>query len=87
MNIFLHEITKEYLSSVKMNLQGRNNLSTSEEHFRGSYPLGIRDCLFRKNSNDNKNAFYSNKEDFFTPKGIISQMNNFYSAGVIPRFC
>ena len=38
------------------------------------YPLGIRDCLFRKNSNDNENAFYSNKEDFFTPRGIISMM-------------
>ena len=83
-------ITKEYLSSVKMNLQNRNNLSTSE-HFQGSilvnfYPLGIRDCLFRNNSNDNKNATYSNKEDFFTPEGIISLMNNFYSAGVIQRY-
>ena len=84
-------ITKEYLSSVKMNLQGRNNLSTSE-HFQGSYPcefypLGISDCLFRNNSNDNKNAYYANKEDFFPPKGIISLMNDFYSAGVIQRFC
>ena len=84
-------ITKEYLSSVKMNLQGRNNLSTSE-HFQGSYhrefyPFGICDCLFRNNCNDNKNAFYSNKEDFFTPKGIISLINNFYSAGVVQRFC
>ena len=50
------------------------------------YPLGIRDCLFRNNSNDNKKAVYSNKEDFFTPKGIISLVNNFYSAGVIQRF-
>ena len=51
------------------------------------YPLGIRDCLFRKNSNDNRSAFYSNKEDFFTPKGTILLMNNFYSAGVIQTFC
>ena len=51
------------------------------------YPLGIRDCLFRDNSNDNKNAVYSKKGDFFTPKGIMSLMNNFYSAGVIQRFC
>ena len=50
------------------------------------YPLGIRDCLFRNNSNDNKNAVYSNKEEFFTPKGIISLMTNFYSPGVIQRF-
>ena len=50
-------------------------------------PLGICDCLFRNSSNDNKNAVYSNKEDFVTPKGIISLMNNFYSAGVIQRFC
>ena len=51
------------------------------------YPLGIRDFLFRDNSNYNKNAVYSNKEDFVTPKGIISLMNNFSSAGVIQRFC
>ena len=51
------------------------------------YSLGIHNCLFRHNSNDNKNAFYPNKEDFFTPKGIISLMNNFYSTGVIQRFC
>ena len=51
------------------------------------YPLGIRNCLFRNDSNDKNNAVYSNKEDFFTPKGIISLMNNFYSAGVIQRFC
>ena len=63
-------ITKNYLSSVvKMNLQGRNNL-----HFQGSCPsdfylLGVRNCLFRNNSNDNKNAFYSNKEDFFHTQG------------------
>ena len=87
----MNMITKEYLSSVKMNLQGRNNLSTSE-HFQGSYPyefypLGMRYCLFRNNSNDNKNAFYLNKEDFYTLKRIISLMNNFYSAGVIQRFC
>ena len=49
------------------------------------YPLGIHDCLFHNNSNDNKNASYSNKEDFFTPKRIISLMNNFYSAGVIQK--
>ena len=51
------------------------------------YPLGIRDYLLRNNFNDNRNASYSNKEDFFTRKGIISLMNNFYSAGVIQRFC
>ena len=51
-----------------------------------SYPLGIRDCFFC-NSSKNKNAFYSNKEDLFTPKGTISLMNNFYSAGVLQRFC
>ena len=51
------------------------------------YPLGIRDYLFLNNSNDNENAVYSNKEDFFAPKGVISLMNNFYSAGVIQRFC
>ena len=51
------------------------------------FPLGISDSLFRNNSNDNKNAVYSNKEDFFTTKRIISLMNNFYSAGVIQRFC
>ena len=51
------------------------------------YPLGIHDCLFRNNSNDNENAVYSNKEDSFTSKGIISLMNNFYLAGVIQRFC
>ena len=53
------------------------------------YPLGLLacfDCLFRNNSNDNKNAFYSNKEVFSTPKGIISLMNNIYSAGVIQMF-
>ena len=50
-------------------------------------PLGICDFLFRNNSNDNNNAFYSNKEDFFTHMGIFSLMNNFYSAGVIQRFC
>ena len=33
------------------------------------------------------NAFYSNKEDFFTPKGLFSLMNNFHLAGVIQRFC
>ena len=51
------------------------------------YPLGIRDCLFRNNSNDNKNPVYSNKEDSVTPQGIISLINNFYSAGVNQRFC
>ena len=51
------------------------------------YPLGIRDCLLRNNFNDNRNASYSSKEGFFTPKGIIWLMNNFYSAGVIQRFC
>ena len=51
------------------------------------YPLGIRDYLFRNNSDDNKNAVYSNKEDFFTPKGIISLMKKFYLAGAIQRFC
>ena len=51
------------------------------------YLLGICDSLFCDNSDNNKNAFYSNKEDFFTPKGIISLMNNFYLAGVIQRFC
>ena len=50
------------------------------------YPLGIRDCLVRNNSSDNKNAIHSNKGDFFTPKGVISLMNNFYSAGVLQRF-
>ena len=50
------------------------------------YPFGISGCLFLNNSNDNKNAVYSNKEDFFAPKGIISLMNNFYSAGVIQGF-
>ena len=88
MNIFVHEVTKEYFSSVKMNLQGRNNLSTFKDLIIVNfYLLGTRDCLFRNNTNDNKNAFYSSKEDFFTPKGIILQMNNFYSAGVIQRFC
>ena len=33
------------------------------------YPLGLRNCLFRNNSNDYKNAFYSNKEDFFNIQG------------------
>ena len=79
-------ITKEYLSPFKINLQNRNNLSTSE-HFVNFYPLGIRNCLFRNNSNDNKNAVYSIKEEFFTTKGTISLMNNFYSAGVIQRLC
>ena len=35
-----------------------------------------------------KLKFYSNKDDFFTPKGIISPLkNNFYSADVIQSFC
>ena len=33
------------------------------------------------------NAFYSKKEDFFAAMGLISLMNNFYSAGMIQRFC
>ena len=80
-------ITKQYCSSVKMNLQGRKRSTFKDLILVNVYPLGICDCLFRNNSNDNKNAFYSNKEDFFTPKGIISLMNNFYSAGGIQRFC
>ena len=63
-------------------LQKRNNLST-RERLQGSYPrgmfnpLGTSDVfLFRNNFNNqnflSKNAFYSNKEDFSTLKGIIS---------------
>ena len=33
------------------------------------------------------NAVYLNKDNFFSPKGIFSLMNNFYSAGVIQRSC
>ena len=50
-------------------------------------PWGIQDCLFRNNSNDGNKKFYSNKEDFFAPKGTILLMNNFHSACVIQRFC
>ena len=83
-------ITKEYHSSVKMNLQNRNNLSTNE-NFQGSYPcellsFGYRDCLFRNNSIDKKCILFK-KEDFFAAMGLISLMNNFYSAGVIQRSC
>ena len=33
------------------------------------------------------NGFYSNNEEFFTPKGIMSLMNNFYSAHVFNSLC
>ena len=47
-------------------------------------PLGISDeFLFRNNFNDQKNAFYSNKEDFSTLKGIISLQGSVYLAAVI----
>ena len=49
-------------------------------------PLGMSDnFLFCGKIND-KNAFYSNNEDFFTPKGIISLQSNFYLAAVIYSF-
>ena len=83
-------ITKEYFSSVKMNLEGRINLSVRSTFkdliLVNFYPLGICDFLFRNNSDDNKKYIYSNKEDLFTLKGIISLMSNFYSACVIQRF-
>ena len=84
-------ITKEYLSLVKMNLQGRNNLSmrstVKDLILVYIYPLGICDFLFRNNSNDNKKMhFIQTRKIFDTPKGIISPMNNFFSAGLIQRF-
>ena len=84
-------INKEYTFSVNMNLQGRNNLSTSE-HFQGFYPceflsFWVYAIVFFVIIPMVKNAFYSNKEDRFTSKEIISLMNNFYSASVIQRFC
>ena len=67
-------ITKEYHSSVKMNLQNKNNLSTSE-HFRGYYPCRffihwVYAIVFVAIILMLTNAFYSRKEDFFTPKGM-----------------
>ena len=68
-----------YLSSVKMNLQGRNNLSTSK-HLQGPLPCeffilwvyGIRDCLFCNNSNDNRKFILIKQGRFFSRQG-----NNF----------
>ena len=85
-------ITNECHSSVKVNLQNRNNLSTNE-HFQGSDPCGFfilwvyAIVCFVIIPMITKNALYSNKEDFFTPKEIVSLMNNFYSPGVIQRLC
>ena len=33
------------------------------------------------------NAFYANKEDLCTPKGIISLINSFCSADIFQSFC
>ena len=50
------------------------------------YPLGTKkDFLFRYNFNDS-NISYSNKADFFAPKGIIYVKNNFYSAEIVQSF-
>ena len=66
-------ITKEHLSSVKMNLQNRNNLSTSE-HFQGSYPcvsssFGYPFSLFRNDSSDNKQYILFKQGRFFHTQG------------------
>ena len=90
-NLSMNIITKEYLSSVKMNLQGRNNLSmrsTFKDLILVNFILwAYAISCFVIIPMITKNTFYSNKEDFFIPKGIISLMNNFYSAGLIQRFC
>ena len=61
-HLSMNVITKEYISSVKINLQNRSNVTTSElvSTFKDPilvkfYPLGIRDCLIRNNSSDDKN--------------------------------
>ena len=65
-------ITTEYLSSVKMNLQGRNNSSLSE-HFQGSYPCEIFPRVYTivcfVMIPMTKDASHSNKEVFFHYQG------------------
>ena len=83
-------ITKEYHSSVKKNLQNRNNISTNEYYCQGSYPCGpfilwvYAIVCFVIIPLITKMHFVQTRK-IFTLKGIILLMNNFYLAGVISK--